>query len=157
MNKKLLMKKMKNSKLIIGDIGETLNSFFERNNPSPIGAILFDLDLYSSTKKAFKVFSNKEDKYYLPRIHCYFDDVLTIESIGERLAIKEFNEEHDSKKIENSFRTIKDGIKNGYKIFEYHNFKHPTYDAPIYEPYLSTLDLLFNHGPYSRKILDLPW
>ena len=41
-------------------------------------------------------------------------------------------------------------------ILEYHSFKHPTYAAPIFRPYLSTLDLLFNHGPHSREILGLP-
>lgn len=38
---------------------------------------------------------------------------------------------------------------------DYHAFKHPTYPAPIFQPYLSTLDLLFNHGPKSREILGL--
>jgi hypothetical protein len=38
---------------------------------------------------------------------------------------------------------------------EYHAFKHPTYSAPNFQPYLSTLDLLFNHGPQSREILGL--
>jgi len=37
----------------------------------------------------------------------------------------------------------------------YHSFEHPSYDAPIFAPYLSTLDLLFNHGPESRRILGL--
>jgi len=38
---------------------------------------------------------------------------------------------------------------------DYHAFKHPTYSAPNFRPYLSTLDLLFNHGPKSREILGL--
>lgn len=38
---------------------------------------------------------------------------------------------------------------------DYHAFKHPVYVAPIFQPYLSTLDLLFNHGPKSRAILGL--
>ena len=38
---------------------------------------------------------------------------------------------------------------------DYHAFKHPTYSAPNFQPYLSTLDLLFNHGPKSREILGL--
>lgn len=39
---------------------------------------------------------------------------------------------------------------------DYHVFNHPTYAAPIFKPYLSTLDLLFNHGPGSREILGVP-
>lgn len=39
---------------------------------------------------------------------------------------------------------------------DYHEFSHPVYSAPIFQPYLSTLDLLMNHGPGSRAILGLP-
>ncbi len=38
---------------------------------------------------------------------------------------------------------------------DYHSFDHPTYSAPIFQPCLSTLDLLFNHGPESRNLLSL--
>ena len=38
---------------------------------------------------------------------------------------------------------------------DYHDFKHPTYSAPNFQPYLSTLDLLFNCGPKSRDIMGL--
>jgi hypothetical protein len=38
---------------------------------------------------------------------------------------------------------------------EYHTFKHPIYSAPIFKPYLSTLDLLLNHGPQSQELLGL--
>lgn len=38
---------------------------------------------------------------------------------------------------------------------DYHTFKHPTYLAPTFQPYLSTLDLIFNHGWRSREILGL--
>lgn len=44
----------------------------------------------------------------------------------------------------------------GGVALDYHAFKHPTYIAPTFQPYLSTLDLLFNHGPQSRAILGLP-
>lgn len=45
--------------------------------------------------------------------------------------------------------------ENGVAL-EYHEFSHPVYAAPIFQPYLSTLDLLMNHGPRSREILGLP-
>lgn len=38
---------------------------------------------------------------------------------------------------------------------EYHAFTHPTYAAPTFVPYLSTLDLLANHGPDSARLLGL--
>ena len=37
----------------------------------------------------------------------------------------------------------------------YHDFLPPVYSAPHYIPCLSTLDLLFNHGPRSAAILGL--
>jgi len=44
--------------------------------------------------------------------------------------------------------------RHGIKI-EYHEFNHPEYSQINggYIPYMSTLDLIFNHGPQSRKIL----
>jgi hypothetical protein len=48
-----------------------------------------------------------------------------------------------------------DLFEAGGVALDYHVFKHPIYVAPIFQPYLSTLDLLFNHGPESRAILGL--
>ena len=44
--------------------------------------------------------------------------------------------------------------KNGIKV-EYQDYKHPTYTQLYYNfvPYLSVIDLLFNHGEESRLIL----
>lgn len=46
-------------------------------------------------------------------------------------------------------------FENAGIAIEYHEFSHPTYEAPIFERYLSTLDLLMNHGYRSREILGL--
>jgi hypothetical protein len=46
-------------------------------------------------------------------------------------------------------------FSNSGVAIDYHAFKHPTYSAPFFHPYLSALDLLFNHGPKSREILGL--
>lgn len=42
--------------------------------------------------------------------------------------------------------------KENIKI-QYHEFEPPYYSAPSFKPYLSVLDLLFNHGPESRHFL----
>jgi hypothetical protein len=42
---------------------------------TPIGFIAFDLDYYSSTMSALKVL-DAEYKYLLPRVACYFDDIV---------------------------------------------------------------------------------
>ena len=41
-------------------------------------------------------------------------------------------------------------------MLEYHDYVHPTYNQLHGEfiPYLSTIDLLFNHGPASLKKLS---
>jgi hypothetical protein len=38
---------------------------------------------------------------------------------------------------------------------EFHTFKPPVYPAPHYLPALSTLDVLFNHGPASAALIDI--
>jgi hypothetical protein len=57
MNSKILNKKLKSAKIIIGDVKITITDFFKQYNPSPIGAIFNDLDYYSSTKDSFEIFS----------------------------------------------------------------------------------------------------
>lgn len=131
MDQEKLMRHLKCSKLIIGDVAETQRNFFKTYQPAPIGCIFFDLDYYTSTKNALQIFSNPDDNFYLPRIYCYFDDVETIESVGERLAIKEFNQEHDSKKIENNYAVQQIMEDFGWKVFEFHNFKHHLYNLPL--------------------------
>ena len=127
MDREKLESKLTFSKLIIGDVEETLKKFFINYNPSPIGCIIFDLDLYSSTKSAMKIFESGT-KYFLPRVMCYFDDIGSIEFVGERLAINEFNNENDTKKIGQNHKIKFNRKLRGNYIFEYHDFKHPDYN-----------------------------
>ena len=55
--------KLKKSKLIIGDVKETVHKFFKDNNPAPIGAIFNDLDYFSSTNDSFKIFEGEMDSF----------------------------------------------------------------------------------------------
>jgi hypothetical protein len=104
MDYKELQKRLRFAKLIIGDVKETTKSFFSDYNPAPIAAVLWDLDYYSSTIAAMRLF-DADDKYLLPRIFNYFDDIVgdSIELhgdfIGERLAINEFNTLHEQRKF----------------------------------------------------------
>lgn len=81
------------AELVIGNISKTAQTW----NPSPnapLGAVLFDLDLYTSTSGAMALL---EKENVLPRIWCYFDDVCGgpenafTDSVGEREAIRQFN------------------------------------------------------------------
>lgn len=89
----------KSTKLVLGNVGETvpLQEF-----ASPIGFISFDLDFYSSTALALRLFSRK-DVSFLNRVGAYFDDTNEAYNhrfAGERLAIEEFNRTSDSFRID---------------------------------------------------------
>ncbi len=127
--------KLKKSKLVLGDIRDTLKTFFEQYNPAPIGAIAYDLDFYSSTVVALKMLE-ADEKYFLPRIFCYFDDVLGTEIelyndfIGERLAIHEFNQSHDNIKLGLPYHFLQHKVSQAWfnKIWIGHFFKHSRYN-----------------------------
>ena len=66
-------------------------------NTSPIGFIIFDLDYYTSTKKAMSLLKMKESSY-IPRPYLYFDDhSFSSKYEGERKAIMEFNNKNKYK------------------------------------------------------------
>ena len=72
MDKLKLEKLLQFSKLIISDVKDMTRVFISKYQPAPIGCIMFDLDLYSSTKNAFHLFKENE-KWFLPRVMCNFD------------------------------------------------------------------------------------
>lgn len=129
------------SKIILGNIEDTLKNFCKEYDPDPIGAILFDLDLYSSTKAAFQIFQ-VDSKYLLPRVRCYFDDILgnentlTNEYTGERLAILEYNHLSDVKKMTPVHHLLAKTIRQKWfsKCFVHHTFDHPQYCQFIGKP-----------------------
>ena len=134
MNKDVLKNKLKKSIIVEGDVKNTTKDFFEKYNPAPIAFIINDLDYYSSTINSFNIFYG-DSKFYLPRIFCYFDDVLGDEismysdHSGELLAISEFNETNKNKKILLN-KNLVSSSKNHwrYQIYYYHDFLHPEYN-----------------------------
>jgi len=132
----LLRKKLHKAKLVIGDVKETVKTFFSEYNPAPIAAVMHDMDYYSSTKVAMNIFEN-EDGFFLPRIFNYFDDINGNNSLfccsdytGERLAINEFNQEHTLMKFSAAYNLIaRAGIETWYRqIFILHKFNHVKYN-----------------------------
>jgi hypothetical protein len=131
-----LSEKLSGAQLVIGDVRETSKTFFEKYNPAPIAAVMFDLDYYSSTKAAFTLFEGHE-KYMLPRIYTYFDDIIgsNIEMhgdfMGELLAIKEFNEQHEHGKFCPVYALICRKLTACwfYQIRVLHLFKHKDYNT----------------------------
>lgn len=91
-----------NAKLIIGDIKETVPKFVKTlSEDSPIGFISVDVDYYWPAKECLKVLLGEPEKY-LPTTLVYLDDIGFPSSnpwVGELLAVNEFNEENNLRKI----------------------------------------------------------
>lgn len=129
-----LRQRLARAKLVLGDIGLSSKTFFERHDPAPIGAIIHDFDFYSSTAAGLSMLHAGE-RYYLPRVFCYFDDTIgdTIalysDFTGQRLAIKEFNAASEHVKLGQAYYF-------GYprevwhdQIWICHFFQHSKYNA----------------------------
>src|SRR5258708_3636122 len=56
MNVPLLKSRIKRAKLVLGNVSDTVSGFFKEYSPAPIGAVSLDLDFYSSTAAALKLF-----------------------------------------------------------------------------------------------------
>lgn len=133
-------KKLEFAKLVFGNIEETAQTFFSKYNPAPIAAVSHDFDFYSSTATALKMF-DADAKYFLPRVFCYFDDTIGYELVpyndytGERLAIKEFNEQRETKKLCVPHYLLAQRIQQEWyrQIFIYNDFAHPDYNKFISE------------------------
>ena len=137
MDRNALEQKLKIAKLVIGDVNDTCKTFFRDYNAAPVGCVFHDLDFYSSTRAALRLFDT-DSAHLLPRIFMYFDDVtgdntwLVSEFAGEPLAIDEFNREHRSKKIAaNRFMRVEYPDQWGWtdRVFIHHDFEHPDYNT----------------------------
>lgn len=81
------------TRLILGDVRETVPRFVSNEQPCPVGFAAFDLDLYSSTRDALALFGSPTRRMLL-HTPCCFDDVSFFSCharAGELLAIDEFN------------------------------------------------------------------
>jgi hypothetical protein len=132
-----LKPRLTRAKLFLGEVGDTIPRLFEQPI-APLGFLSFDLDYYSSTKRAFSVFEGSADTR-LPRIYCYFDDITSEigcynEFIGELCAIREFNEAHETKKIAHLHGLewmLPRRESWQLKIYVMHDFAHPQYETYI--------------------------
>ncbi len=135
-----LRNRLTSAKLVLGDVRETVPSFGE-SNPAPIGFISFDLDYYSSTTAALRILDLPFETL-LPRVFCYFDDVAGgpaycyNEFTGELLAINEFNQAHEDRKLARIA-----GLRHNFRslpalwheqMYVAHLFKHPHYNTPAH-------------------------
>jgi hypothetical protein len=134
-----LKKRLRRAELILGDVGESVRALVRGRTTPPIGFISFDLDYYSSTKKAFEILDVPAE-FRLPRIFAYFDDILWPERAchnpytGELLAINEFNCDHKMMKICQipHLRWMRPRAAAwNEQIYVVHDFEHPLYTRNI--------------------------
>lgn len=116
-NREELMQKLPaNTQIIWGDIAETLAPFMQRlSKQTPVGFVSLDVDIYTSTKNAMRLFQG-DAEHCLPVTISYFDDtiggVTRMGSLfrnrwaGQLLAIDEFNAANATRKID-IIRTLK--------------------------------------------------
>ncbi len=140
MDEQNLRSRLKHANLIIGNIESTSKDFFSKYNPAPIGAIIHDLDFYSSTKIALSMLK-ADTKFFLPRVYCYIDDTIGTEIelyndfTGERLAINEFNSQNENIKLSVPYHLLAEANEIWHhQIWICHFFKHKKYNSFISEP-----------------------
>lgn len=130
-----LKSKLTRSTLVFGDVADTVTTFFQTHSPAPIGAMFVDLDFYTSTRDALKIFDSPEAAF-LPRTFCYFDDIISdgdavfSSRVGELLAIDEYNATHEDRhldRIAGLSHTRPIPAQWNDQVFVHHFFEHPDY------------------------------
>ena len=121
------------TELVLGEIEDTVSSWVPKGS---IGFVAFDLDYFSSTKSALRLFQNSDASTRLPRSYCYFDDLMWPEHachneyVGELCAIREFNQEQEAKKlcpIHMFPYTRAHPSPWNEQMYVLHDFEHPLY------------------------------
>ena len=139
MDHEALEKRMRGrAQLVLGDVSATVGSWQPQPH-APLGAVMFDLDYYSSTMNALPILTKDN---VLPRVWCYFDDVCAgpeeamTDRIGEREAISDFNRSPDRQRL-NDHLALSYAFKGvmpqpwHQQIYVYHRAGHPSYNTCI--------------------------
>jgi hypothetical protein len=90
------------SKLIVGDVKDTVERFVTQTQTAPLGFAAIDVDFYTSTRDALGVLSHPR-RNILRRVVLYFDELdldYFHKFAGEFLAINEFNERNAHVKLD---------------------------------------------------------
>ena len=94
-----------NCHLVIGDVATTVPQFLREHasTETPVGFVSLDVDLYTSSVSALKIF-DAEAEQLLPAVIVWVDDayinVMQNSFCGEALAIEDFNNSHPLRKID---------------------------------------------------------
>jgi hypothetical protein len=165
MDQKELEKRLQKASLKLGVIAETVPEFLN-SSPAPVAFVSVDVDLYSSTSDALKLFEAEHSRL-LPRVLCYFDDIfgLTYSDFnGERLAISEFNSLHAMRKLSPLYG-LKYFVPSKYatcawpeSFYFLHIHDHPLYNEPdeVLKPMFMTLEGEVTGWLSGRTRLNIP-
>jgi hypothetical protein len=131
-----LRRQLRRAALVLGQIADTLGPFLTAG-PPPVAFVSVDVDYYTSTVEALKLFDAPYDRL-LPRVYCYFDDIMGFtcsDYTGERLAIAEFNASHPMRKVA-PIPGLRDcsppplyNTAKAEMIYLAHFFDHPMYNC----------------------------
>ncbi|WP_131630732.1 hypothetical protein [Mycolicibacterium llatzerense] len=132
-----LKSRLNSAELVIGPVSDTLPSFISKGcADAPVGMISFDLDYYSSTVEAFKIFDLSTESI-LPRVFCNMDDVIGSGEVfsdytGARLAIREFNARGEYRKLSPCYDFAQFAHERWQeKVMVYHDFQHSRYSEYV--------------------------
>ncbi len=137
MDRNELQKRLRRASLKLGLVDVTVPAF-SQSDAAPVAFVSFDFDLYSSTRHALRLFDSHHARL-LPRIVCYFDDIIGAthgDYNGGRLALSEFNASSRMRKLSPIY-----GLRHfvpsrhrdeGWPEVTYfaHIFDHPLYNHP---------------------------
>lgn len=124
------------AQLVIGDVAQTVKSWSPRAD-APLGVVLFDLDLYSSTMAALPLLTGEN---VLPRVWCYLDDIsgypdnAYTDAIGVRAAVLDFNASPERNARRDHImqaHTFKGQVPEDWhqQMYVYHRLGHPQYNT----------------------------
>ena len=133
MDQAALQAKLNPAKLVLGNVADTVSTFFTQHNPAPVGAIFNDLTLYTSTRDSLKLLDQPVSRF-LPRLFMYFDDVIGTEiemyseCNGQLLAISEFNRRQQAVHLGlNQNLLTRNDVDYRYQVYYAHLRSHPRY------------------------------
>jgi hypothetical protein len=139
-----------NAELLIGGLQDTIPAFLERaSHEAPIGFVSIDVDYYWSSKEVLRIFADRPEKY-LPTTTIYLDDI-TAEGhnpwCGELLAINEFNDENDLRKI------CKFNFLRNIRLFKNASWIDHILTLHVFDHYARGIE----HGSREVNYLDNPY
>ena len=142
-----------NARIVFGDLKETIDPFVASLTPAcPLGFATLDVDYYSSSTHALRLFLG-EPSCYLPAVSVYVDDVHEwshTRFAGEMLAIAEFNAAHALRKLDEDRRLAHTRV---FKHAEWlsHMYRLHVFDHPERANVASAGDVVVAENPYLAR------